>query len=341
MSYNDYESYEQLFDPMNNDRQARRKRKPKANHTPKKDQQEILEEIVDPMGLEGGFDTTYKPSKHEAEWLLSSLETFYQQAIITDVEALVKGGKEASVYRCEAHPSTGREYIAAKVYRPRMFRSLTNDAVYRQGRTTLNIEGKEIKENESRVMRAIDNKSAYGQLVAHTSWLMHEYTTMQSLLALGADVPEVIGAGENAILMDYLGDGSMAAPTLSEVSISPDEAQPLFRTVMRNIELMLQQEIIHGDLSAYNILYWEGAVTLIDFPQVVNSNSNGEARDILERDITRVCEYFSAHGVDCDPQRITRQLWGRYAEKSAKDAAADLSRLLYSPEDEEDDSDDE
>ena len=65
---------------------------------------------------------------------------------------------------------------------------------------------------------------------------------------------------------------------------------------------MLQNGMIHGDLSAYNILYWEGEITLIDFPQVTDSRGNTHARDILARDVTRVCEYFADQGVDNDPQ---------------------------------------
>ena len=44
------------------------------------------------------------------------------------------------VYRCEAHPSMGVEWIAAKVYRPRQFRNLSNDAMYREGRHFLTLE---------------------------------------------------------------------------------------------------------------------------------------------------------------------------------------------------------
>ena len=56
------------------------------------------------------------------------------------------------------------------------------------------------------------------------------------------------------------------APTLSEVSLDPDEAVPLFDEVWRTVELMLAHDLIHGDLSAYNILYWEGSAVVIDFP---------------------------------------------------------------------------
>ena len=72
---------------------------------------------------------------------------------------------------------------------------------------------------------------------------------------------------------------------------------------MRNIEIMLVNGMIHGDLSAYNILYWEGEITLIDFPQVTDSRVNRQAYLILERDIKRVCEYFAAQGVRTIPAR--------------------------------------
>lgn len=327
MSRYNYEQYEAMFDPMQTDRKARRKRKPKAKHTPKKNQHAVVEEIADPIGLEAGFETTYHPGLFEEGWLLQSLRSFYDQQIITDVLGRVKGGKEASVYRCEAHPSTGLDYVAAKVYRPRMFRNLRNDALYRQGREILKENGKAIKKTDHRVMRAIGKKTAYGAEVAHTSWLMYEYTTLEKLYAAGANVPQPIASNENTIVMGYYGDDRIGAPTLSEVQLDADEAQPLFYDTLRNIELMLQFGIIHGDLSAYNILYWEGDIVLIDFPQVVNSHSNSDARAIFQRDITRVCQYFAAQGVNADAEGIARRLWRRYAEPSARDRAADLSRL--------------
>ena len=38
------------------------------------------------------------------------------------------------VYCCQAHPGTGLEYAAAKVFRPRKFRAMKNDWFYKQGR---------------------------------------------------------------------------------------------------------------------------------------------------------------------------------------------------------------
>jgi RIO kinase 1 len=120
--------------------------------------------------------------------------------------------------------------------------------------------------------------------------------------------------GENAILMTYVGDAAMAAPLLSEISLKPKEAAPLFDEVIRNIELMLQHNLIHGDLSAYNILYWDGKITLIDFPQTVSSLSNRNAHFIFSRDVTRICEYFARQGVKRDSAAIVEKLWHGYVK---------------------------
>ena len=135
-------------------------------------------------GLEGGFKTTYKPSLFEEGWLLDSLRPFYEMGLILDVMGRVKGGKEANVYRVEGSSNLGGGLWAAKVYRPQMFRTMKNDSTYREGRSTLNSEGHVVKQQASnRVIRALAKKSSFGREVAHGSWLMHEYGTLQKLHA--------------------------------------------------------------------------------------------------------------------------------------------------------------
>lgn len=307
-----YEAYADEFDRMNFDRQARRKRKRHANHEPKKSTEEVLDEIADTVGLEGGFETTYQPSKYEAGWLLKSLETLYDQQLITDVLAQIKGGKEGSVYCCVGHESTGTERLAAKVYRPRMFRQLRNDKMYREGREVIMNDGTRINDSDFREMRAITKGTGFGRQVMHASWLMHEYKTLQLLHDAGAAVPKVWAVGDNVILMDYIGTAEMAAPTLNTVRLGPDEAERLFDDVLRNVRLMLQHRLIHGDLSAYNVLYDAGSIVLIDFPQVTEITSNTNAHYILRRDITRICEYFAEQGVERNPASLAEELWFEY-----------------------------
>ena len=99
---------------------------------------------------------------------------------------------------------------------------------------------------------------------------------------------------------------------------------PLFQRVLRNIEIMLRSNRIHGDLSAYNILYWDGKITLIDFPQAIAPQDNRNAYHIFERDLARVCEYFDhqgvrLHGARLNPCKLAADLWTSYGHRLAPD----------------------
>lgn len=250
------------------------------------------------------------PHHHERHWVIESVGHFYRENIITDLTRLVKGGKEANVYACTAHPAAGVNMIAAKLYRERMLRNLKNDAVYKHGRLLRNADGKQIK--SSRERRAVLNKSGYGQQIDFMMWVGTEYRAQTLLYEAGADVPKPIAHSGSSILMEFIGDEYGAAPALNEITLKPAEAVPLFARVMDNVRLMLNHDLIHGDLSAYNILYWEGNVWLIDFPQVIEARTNPYAFDLLQRDITRVCEYFARFKVKSDPADLAHELWTAY-----------------------------
>jgi len=112
--------------------------------------------------------------------------------------------------------------------------------------------------------------------------------------------------------MAYVGDDRLPAPTLSEVALPREEAERLFHRIMDNVALMLDHHWVHGDLSAYNVLYWSGEVRIIDFPQMVDARTNPNAYALLRRDIQRVCEYFARFGVDSDPADLASDLWLPY-----------------------------
>jgi hypothetical protein len=95
------------------------------------------------------FTPTFLAHQRDRFWVLSSLERFYEDDLIADVLSMVKSGKEATVYCCAGGSATEREYVAAKVYRPRMFRSLQNDALYRESRAQRDTEGRAVRKGLS------------------------------------------------------------------------------------------------------------------------------------------------------------------------------------------------
>ena len=258
-----------------------------------------------------GFNPTFLAGQRDASWILSSLTNFYEQDLITDVLHVVKSGKEATVYCCSAEPRTGLNYAAAKVYRPRMFRSLRNDALYRRGRTQRDIDGRVIRGSVHHQQAAF--RSQRGRAVQVSSWIEYEFQTHVLLYNAGADVPKPLAQIGNSLLMEYIGDVGEAAPRLCEVKLAQDEAQTLFERILYNIDLSLSHHRIHGDLSEYNILYWRGQVKLIDFAQAVEASQHDtDIYQLLLRDIERVCRYFASYGVVADPCERANEMWRRY-----------------------------
>lgn len=297
---------------LNQDRRYRRQQQ--RRFRPKVDPAEVRSELTDfdddIHDFVPSYAATLDPLHFERRWIIESVGSFYRDNLIIDVTGIVKGGKEANVYCCLATPETGLERIAAKLYRPRMLRHLRNDAAYKEGRLVLDSDGKEVR--GGREARAMRKKTRFGQHLDFMTWIVHEFQVQQELFEAGADVPRPISHRGNTILMAFIGDERIAAPTLNEINLEQTEARLLFDRVMDNVRLMLTRHYVHGDLSAYNILYWEGQIFIIDFPQLVDIRSNRNGFTFLERDIQRVCEYFGRFGVESDPIALTNVLWQDY-----------------------------
>jgi RIO kinase 1 len=306
------QDFEVYADPRRRQQQSNSLRRPGQS---KRSEHAVLDDILkysnpDWASSADAFTPTFTSSRYEREWILNYLGPFYDNKQITDVLRKIRGGKEANVYCCLAHPNTGLDLIAAKIYRPRMFRNLRNDARYRQGRPLLDDQGLVV--HDDHLLHAVQKKTSVGKELEHTSWLAHEFQTMQLLYDVGADVPRPLARGNNAILMEYMGDEKTPAPTLNQVTLEPGEAPSLFERLMHNVELMLVCQRVHGDLSAYNVLYWDGGLKIIDFPQAVDPRLNPDAQAILKRDVERLCEYFARYGVLNDPVELADNLWTRY-----------------------------
>lgn len=312
--YEAYEKYFDLEDEYDPTKRITRSASSKSGEKGAKKDQPALNDFTDFVDDASAWIPSYAraldPRHHERQWLVESLASFYQDNIITDVTRRVKGGKEANVYCCVGHAATGVDLIAAKLYRPRILRTLKNDAIYKAGRQLRGEDGKELKGRREKL--ALLQKTQFGQHLDMVWWIGNEFGVQNKLFEAGAKVPRPIRHNGNTILMEYLGDEWLPAPTLSDVTLSSGEAGELFQSIMDNVRIMLDNHFVHGDLSAFNILYWEGDICIIDFPQVVNARNNPNAQMLLRRDIKRVCDYFARYKVRANPDQILRDLWEPY-----------------------------
>src|SRR5436190_22416915 len=80
----------------------------------------------------------------------------------------------------------------------------------------------------------------------------------------------------------------------------PGTARRVWRELQREIQLILDAELVHGDLSAFNVLWWHERPVIIDFSQSVDVVVHPAARDLLRRDVERTAGYFRRQGVAVD-----------------------------------------
>ena len=160
--------------------------------------------------------------------------------------------------------------------------------------------------------RAVAKRTAFGHEVHQGLWVAAEYETQEMLFAAGVDVPRPIACNGDAILMEWIGDDAGPAPQLRDVKLQPHEPRPLLQRLLRNVETLLAHNRIHGDLSAFNVLYWNGHVKLIDFPQAVDPRMNGESYALLYRDIDNLCRHFSRYGMEVNATQVAGRMWDRF-----------------------------
>lgn len=230
------------------------------------------------------------------------LQRLYERGAIDGLRREIKSGKEATVYLVDSRQGP----LAAKVYADVRARSFKNDARYRAGRFV----------GDVRAAKAIDQRSGFGVEVQKALWVDHEYATLWRLHRAGLPVPRPAlgpepteyGAAGAVVLMEFLGADDDPAPRLCDVRLERDAARDAFEQSVAILARMLELGLVHGDYSTYNLLWHDGRVVVIDFPQVVEVRENREAAALLERDATSLCTSFRRHGVDADPSELLRRL---------------------------------
>ncbi len=87
-----------------------------------------------------------------------------------------------------------------------------------------------------------------------------------------------------------------------------DAGEGDFLAGARDEEQAVDAGVVHGDLSAYNLLWWNGRMVLIDLPQAVEFITNADAPDLLHRDVVNVAAWFGRHGIEVDVEAVFAEL---------------------------------
>lgn len=176
--------------------------------------------------------------------------------------------------------------------------TFTNDVQYREGRQF----------RKTRDRRAIERMSTYGKRLLQDRWTGHEFEMKTRLWHAGLNVPYPIGYGDDVFDLEFIGDDARAAPQLQASRLDRRELADAFEQLVDGLRTLTVAGLAHGDLSAYNLLWWEGQLWFIDFPQTVDIAANPWGLEFMHRDITNVCTWFQRTGLDVDAEELFAEL---------------------------------
>jgi RIO kinase 1 len=224
----------------------------------------------------------------------NALETLIADGVIDEVLGRLKSGKEANISLVRR----GDVVMAAKVYKDRTTRSFKNNADYKEGRKVRN----------SRTQRAIDGGGRFGRGAAEQAWKSAEADALYRLVGTGVRAPAPVMFYQGVLLMDVVRDAEgRPAPRLIDVAIERDAARGVLADLVAQMIAMLCCDLIHGDLSPYNILAAAAGPTIIDFPQVVSAVHSSRAEYFFLRDFDNVVRFLAGF----DPSLAVRTADGR------------------------------
>lgn len=204
----------------------------------------------------------------------------------------IRQGKEATIFLVNYQEKT----LALKVYIDPKMRSFQKKNEY--------IEGKFLNKLSER--KAVIKGNKFAKDLLHKNWVRREFYLLDKLSKAGATVPRIFEWTTESILMEYIGD-EIVAPRLIDIELDIVQAKSAFESVLQDIEKFLECGIVHGDLSAYNILWFKEKPWIIDFPQAIDIRQNSHIEEFLKRDLDNVIRYFSRY-FEINNQEIYQRL---------------------------------
>ncbi|CAO2211618.1 unnamed protein product [Urochloa humidicola] len=133
------------------------------------------------------------------------------------------------------------------------------------------------------------------------TWAEKEMRNLMRLRAEGIRCPEPLLLRLHVLVMEFIGKGGWAAPRLKDAALSDDKLRESYFEIITIMRTLYRKcKLVHGDLSEYNVLYFEGHLYIIDVSQSVDLD-HPSALDFLKEDCLHVSDFFKKRGVPVMP----------------------------------------
>ncbi|KAI5074690.1 hypothetical protein GOP47_0010651 [Adiantum capillus-veneris] len=221
------------------------------------------------------------------------------RGVFKDINGCISTGKEANVY----HATTeGEGELAIKIYKTSILvfkdreRYVQGDYRFRHGYC---------KHNPRKMVK---------------TWAEKEMRNLARLKSADIRCPTPLLLRMHVLVMSFIGQDGWPAPRLKDAALSESKSREGYLEMVVSMRMMYQKcRLVHGDLSEYNILYFEGHLYIIDVSQSVDLD-HPRALDFLREDCLHVSDFFRKNGV---PVMTVRELFDFIVDPSISDNDVD------------------
>ena len=247
-----------------------------SKHLKRLDKQ--LESLISRIGLDRKTqDEVFDKST------LHTLEKLISDRVIDIIDFPISTGKEGNIFRAV---TPKKKLVVVKIYR-------INTATFK------NISEYILGDPRFKGIHKTKRDIIF-------AWTKKEFKNLQRLKKIGVLAPKPIVYINNVLVMSYIGSYKRAAPLMKDVKL--DNPKKIFDITIGYISKMYKQaELVHGDISAYNILIFRKKPYLIDVGQAVLIEHQN-APDFLKRDIHNIVIYFKRYGIKANEQEIFKKI---------------------------------
>jgi len=111
--------------------------------------------------------------------------------------------------------------------------------------------------------------------------------------------------------MSFIGQDQVPAPKLKDVQLSLENLQAAYEEIIDIMKSMyVKCQLVHADLSEYNVLWYENHVHIIDVSQSVDI-TDPHAMEFLLRDCVNILNFFMRKGITCmEPKELFQNICG-------------------------------
>lgn len=201
------------------------------------------------------------------------LSKFFNKRVITTLGTPIARGKEADIYLAEAGEAdvvSGQKYVIMKFFR---------------------IEASAF----IKMMKYIKGDPRFDRQVGKSresiikTWCKKEFGNLMVAKEAGVHAPTPYIFNGSILAMQFLGDSDTIAPSLNDVRI--EEPERILDEIIDGIRKLYRANLVHADVSEFNILMYNGIPYMIDFGQAV-STRHPNAKEFLKRDVENILTYF-------------------------------------------------